>query len=74
MDDDAREAIGTVLAVIGGILERSDICSTYDLAETLGGVATMTADAGEQYQKRAAYIGSWAMMVKAAADGPPRVN
>lgn len=74
MDDDAREAIGTVLAAIGGILERGGICATYELAETLGGVAMMTAEAGEQYQKRAAYIGSWAMMVKAAADGPQRVN
>lgn len=74
MDDDAREALGTVLAAIGGILERSGVCSTYELAETLGGVAMMTAEAGERYQKRAAYIGSWAMMVKAAADGPQRVN
>jgi hypothetical protein len=39
MDDDAREALGTVLAAIGGILERSGVCSTYELAETLGGVA-----------------------------------
>lgn len=74
MDDDAREALGTVLAAIGGILERGGVCSTYELAETLGGVAMMTAEAGEQYQKRAAYIGSWAMMVKAAADGPQPVN
>ncbi|AVA13601.1 hypothetical protein [Sphingopyxis sp. MG] len=74
MDDDAREAIGTVLAAIGGILERDGVCSTYELAETLGGVAMMTAEAGEQFQWRAAYIGSWAMMVNAAADGRQRVN
>jgi hypothetical protein len=74
VDDDAREAIGTVLAAIGGILERGGVCSTEELANTLGGVAMMTRDAGPQYHNRAAYIGSWAMMVKAAADGPPQVN
>lgn len=74
MDDDVCEAIGTVLAAIGGILERGGVCSTEELANTLGGVAVVTRDAGSQYHNRAAYIGSWAMMVKAAAEGPPQIN
>lgn len=74
MDDDACEAIGTVLAALGGILERGGICSTIELANTLGGVAVMTRDAGPRYHRRAAYIGSWALMVKAAADGSRQVN
>lgn len=45
-----------------------------ELANTLGGVAVVTRDAGSQYHNRAAYIGSWAMMVKAAAEGPPQIN
>ena len=74
MDDDVCEAIGTVLAAIGGILERGGVCSTEELANTLGGVAVVTRDAGSQYHNRAAYNGSWAMMVKAAAEGPPQIN
>ena len=69
MDEDALFAMGTVLAALGGILERNNICTTRELAETLGNVALMTRQSGEQYHGRAAYIGSWAQMVRAAADG-----
>lgn len=69
MDEDARFALGTVLAALGGILERNGICSTSELAETLAGVADMTQQAGSGYERRAAYIGSWAHMVRAAAIG-----
>ncbi len=67
MDEDALFAIGTVLAALGGLLERKGICTTQELAETLGGVAWMTQEAGDEYKVRAAYIGSWAHMVRAAA-------
>ncbi len=67
MDEDALFAFGTVLAALGGLLERKGVCTTHELAETLGGVALMTAESGEAYEKRAAYIGSWAHMVHAAA-------
>ena len=69
MDEDARFALGTVLAALGGILERNGICSTNELAETLARVAEMTQQAGSGYERRAAYIGSWAHMVRAAAHG-----
>ncbi len=69
MDDDALMAFGTVLAALGGILERAGICSTMELAQTINGVAAMTHDAGEEYRGRAAYIGTWAHMVRAAALG-----
>lgn len=74
MDDDALEAIGTLLAAIGGIMERNGICSTMTLAETIGGVALMTHQAGEQYHRRAAYLGQWAHMVRAAALGRDGVD
>lgn len=70
MDEDALFAFGTVLAALGGILERKAICTTMELAETIGGVALMTAESGEEYEGRARYIGAWAHMVRAAALGP----
>lgn len=69
MDEDALFAFGTVLAALGGVLERKGVCTTHELAETLGGVAVMTAESGEEYAGRAKYIGSWAHMVRAAALG-----
>lgn len=39
MDEDAMFAVGTVLAALGGILERNGICTTFVLAETIGSVA-----------------------------------
>lgn len=74
MDEDALFAVGTVLAALGGLLERKGICTTRELAETLGGVAMMTAETGNEYAQRAAYIGSWAHMVRAAADGAGKSN
>ncbi len=69
MDEDAMMAFGTVLAAVGGLLERRGVCTVHELAETLGSVAMTTAEAGEEYQRRAGYIGSWAHMVHAAAQG-----
>ncbi|WP_263588677.1 hypothetical protein [Sphingopyxis sp. GC21] len=69
MDEDALFAVGSVLAALGGILERKGVCTTHELAETIGGVAVMTAEAGDEYADRARYIGSWAHMVRAAALG-----
>lgn len=40
-----------------------------EFAETIGGVAMMTAESGDEYTQRAAYLGSWAHMVRAAAIG-----
>lgn len=37
MDEDALFAMGTVLAALGGLLERRGVCTTMELAETLGG-------------------------------------
>ena len=34
----------------------------------------MTQDAGEEYRNRAAYIGGWAHMVRAAAMGAGKSN
>lgn len=68
MDEDALFAMGSVLAALGGLLERKGICTTMEFAETLGGVAVMTQESGDEYQNRAAYIGSWAQMVRAAAE------
>ena len=47
MDEDALFALGSVLAVLGGILKRKGVCTTHEFAETLGGVAVMTAESGE---------------------------
>ncbi|MDB5580972.1 MAG: hypothetical protein JWR80_6148 [Bradyrhizobium sp.] len=74
MDEDALFAVGTVLAALGGILERSAICTTRELAETLGSVALMTVESGDQYQRRGAYIATWAHMVRAAAEGAGTSN
>lgn len=76
MDDDAMFAFGMVLAALGGLLERKGICTAHELAETLGGLAQMTHEAGDAYRSRAAYIGSWAQMVRTAALGAdkPRVQ
>jgi len=74
MDEDALLALGTVFAALGGMLERHGICTTYELAETLGGVAHMTLEAGEEYRGRAAYIGSWAHIVRTAALGAGKSN
>lgn len=72
MDEEALFALGSVLAAMGGMLERKGICTTMELAETLGGLAVTTMEAGDQYKGRAEYIGSWAMMVKMAAEGAAR--
>lgn len=69
MDEDALFAFGSVLAAISGVLERRGICSTLELAETIGNVGLMTHEAGYQYERRAKYILQWAHMLKAAADG-----
>jgi hypothetical protein len=68
MDEDALFAVGSILAALGGVLERKGVCTTNEFAETLGSVALMTAESGDQYKNRAAYIGSWAQMVRAAAE------
>ncbi|MDZ3831905.1 MAG: hypothetical protein U0S50_08835 [Sphingopyxis sp.] len=68
MDEDALFAVGSVLAALGGLLERKGVCTTMEFAETMGGVAMMTKESGEEYHNRAAYIGSWAQMVRAAAE------
>lgn len=70
VDDDALLAMGTVLTALGGILERKGVCTVHELAETLGNVALIKAEAGEEFARRASYIGSLAHMVRAAADNP----
>jgi hypothetical protein len=69
MDEDALFAVGTVLAALGGLLERSGVCTTHELADVLGSVAVTTHESGAEYKNRAAYIGGWAHMVHAAAVG-----
>jgi hypothetical protein len=41
MDEGAIMAFGIVLAALGANLERAGVCSTMDLAKTLGGVTMM---------------------------------
>ena len=74
MDEDALFAIGTVLAALGGLLQRRGVCTTHELAEVLGSVAVMTEESGDVYRNRAAYIGGWAHMVRAAALGAGKSN
>jgi len=74
MDEDALFAIGTVLAALGGLLERRGVCTTNEVAEVLGSVAVMTQESGEEYRNRAAYIAGWAHMVRAAALGAGKAN
>lgn len=74
MDEDALFAVGSVLAALGGLLERAGVCTTHEWAETLGGVTMITQQAGDEYQQRAKYLGSWAHMVRAAALGAERLN
>jgi hypothetical protein len=69
MDEDAMMALGSVLAAIGGILERNNVCTVTELAETVGAVAIDTKNSGPQYERRAGYIGSFAWMLRAAAKG-----
>lgn len=65
MDEDTLSAFGTCC----GILERRGACTTHELAETIGGVALMTAESGGEYEGRARYIGRSANMVCATAIG-----
>jgi hypothetical protein len=74
MDEDAAFALGTVLAALSGILERKGICTTMEVAETIGGVAMMAADAGPEYEGRVRYLGVWAYMVKTAAESAGGAN
>lgn len=74
MDEDAGFAIGSVLAALGGILERNGICTTMEVAETIGGLAVAAINAGPAYKGRAKYLGAWAHMVKAAAEGAGKSN
>lgn len=74
MDEDAKMALGMVLSALGGILERNNICTTMDLANTLGNLAVMTSESGLRYKKRGEYIGEWALMVRAAAIGAGPAN
>lgn len=74
MDENALFAFGTVLAALGGILERTGVCTTMELADALGGVGLMTCNAGEQYDRRGRYILEWAHMVKAAAEAAGSSN
>ena len=67
MDHNALFAVGTVLCAVGGLLERKGVCTVHELAETLADVTMMTTESGDEYERRAAYIGSWAHMVRAAA-------
>jgi hypothetical protein len=69
MDEDAMFAIGCAIAALGGMLERKGICTVEEVAETLGGVSVITGEAGPRYRRRAALLGSWALMVDAAAEG-----
>lgn len=68
MDEDALFAVGTVLAALGGILERRGICTAMELADTLGSVGAMTYRSGTEYERRGQYVIEWAHMVKAAAE------
>lgn len=70
MDNDAVMAFGTVLAVLGGLLERNGLCTTMEFANMIGNMAVVTKEAGPEYEKRAAYVGRWAHCVLAAAQGP----
>jgi hypothetical protein len=72
MDDDALMAIGTVMAVLGGLFERNGICSTMDFANKIGNMALVTRDAGPEYAKRAEYLAGMAHCVLAAAQGRPK--
>lgn len=74
MDEDAIMAVGTVLASLGGLLERAGVSTTHEFAETLGSLAMMVQGSGEQYHGRAAYIGEWALMVRAAAVGADKAK
>jgi hypothetical protein len=42
MDEDALMAIGAVLAVLSGLLERSRLCTRTELANMLGNMAVAT--------------------------------
>lgn len=72
MDDDALKAIGTVMAVLGGLFERNGLCSAMDLANKIGNMAMVTRDAGPEYEKRAEYLAGIAHCVLAAAQGRPK--
>lgn len=67
MEEDAIHAIGMVLAGLGGMFERRGIATTYQVAEMLGGLAALCVEYGEE--RRGAYVGTWAHMVRAAARG-----
>jgi hypothetical protein len=70
VEEDAMHAIGMVLAGLGGMLERKSIATTHELSEMLGGLAMLCVEHGEE--RRGAYIGTWAHMVRAAALGAER--
>lgn len=69
MDDDALKAIGTVMAILGGLFERNGICSGMDFANKIENMVMFTRDAGPEYEKRAEYLAVMAHCVLAAARG-----
>ncbi|WP_206237959.1 hypothetical protein [Novosphingobium terrae] len=70
MDDEACKAVGSVLAIIGDLLEKNGICTMMQLANRIGNMAMVTESAGPQFETRAGYLAIMAFCVKAAAEGP----
>lgn len=71
MDDEAVKAMGTVMAILGGLFERNGLCFAMDFANMIGNMAMVTRDAGPEYEKRAEYLAGMAHCVLASAQSRP---
>lgn len=68
MSKDDLRVLGTVLASIGGILERKGVCNVREIADTLGGVALKYEESG--YSDRPQQIGSLAHVSLGGVEPP----
>lgn len=69
MDEDAMFAFGGALVAIARLLEEKGVCTTTEVSQSLGHAAMEHLKAGAQYHARGHYLRTWAVSVKAAADG-----
>lgn len=69
MDDEACKAVGSVVALIGDMLQRSGICSMTEFANRIGGMAMMASETGPEFERRGEMLATMAFCVLAYDKG-----
>lgn len=72
MDDEACKAVGTVVAIIGDLLEKSGVCTMMELANRIGNMAVVSAETAPEFERRGEMLATMAFCVLAAAQGRER--